>query len=670
MVHDANQSCTANPSRTDASNTYQNHNDTINSTVKNTTSKGNLLRRRRRLGPLSTTSPGPMPSASNQLDELGRQDSPPKKSSVQLNERLNIILAGSEGEGNEDRAGTAAVDSNKESRQDGLLKPQKLGVFEFVWMELTRGYSLQEERCRYKEKRRKVYAFVRVFFELEKIFVDELFGCIARLKDWTAADTSDILKILIILSSSWLLQFLDQYTKVFDVSVLYHLVRGQSVIKLYIGYNMLEVVDKLLSSFGQDILDALLWTASEKGGTNKLFKTVAHLLAAIVYAILHTFIILLQATTLNVAFNSHNQSLLTIMMSNNFVELKGSVFKKFAKPNLFQMSCSDVRERFHTVILLVVVVLRNMTGVNWNIDTFNEMLPDLAMVVFAEVLVDWLKHAFITKFNEISADVYKDFTITLAFDVVRSHEKVAFSDFSDQVSRRMGFIPIPISIMLIQVIRQSIDFNANFYVLVFLLVWCLLCSIKVLTGVFLHRRAVDQIMNYRNLLSIAEQKSYRIRILSAKSKSAPGSPRLSLIDFSDVLTQAPFPPSKVFTVYDEPVSSLRHRHRSRNEPSESGEQSMQNSPVPENTPRRCQSMVDFRKEQKREQSLPPPPIPEGEERVANPPTGQSESSETCKDNTPARSQASPKRRTQVDLFQDVQAYTMLNGSEPVQDIQP
>ena len=46
-----------------------------------------------------------------------------------------------------------------------------------------------------------------------------------------------------------------------------------------------------------------------------------------------------QATTLNVAFNSHNEALLAIMMSNNFVELKGSVFKKFAKANLFQMAC-------------------------------------------------------------------------------------------------------------------------------------------------------------------------------------------------------------------------------------------------------------------------------------------------------------------------------------------
>lgn len=83
---------------------------------------------------------------------------------------------------------------------------------------------------------------------------------------------------------------------------------------------------------------------------------------------------------------------------------------------------SDVRERFHTVILLLVVVLRNMTAVNWKLDHLTEMVPDLVrhfsiffkililifqvMVIIAELIVDWLKHAFITKFNEISADVY------------------------------------------------------------------------------------------------------------------------------------------------------------------------------------------------------------------------------------------------------------------------
>jgi hypothetical protein len=108
-----------------------------------------------------------------------------------------------------------------------------------------------------------------------------------------------------------------------------------------------------------------------------------------------------------------------------------------------------------------------MTAVNWKFEHLNEMVPDLIMVVIAEVIVDWLKHAFITKFNEISAEVYQDFTITLAFDVVRSHEIDSFTDFSDQVSRRMGFIPIPISIMLIRVIGQSIDFSTNVYTIIF-----------------------------------------------------------------------------------------------------------------------------------------------------------------------------------------------------------
>ncbi len=44
--------------------------------------------------------------------------------------------------------------------------------------------------------------------------------------------------------------------------------------------------------------------------------------------------------TLNVAINSHNNALLTLLISNQFVELKGSVFKKFEKDNLFQIACN------------------------------------------------------------------------------------------------------------------------------------------------------------------------------------------------------------------------------------------------------------------------------------------------------------------------------------------
>lgn len=56
--------------------------------------------------------------------------------------------------------------------------------------------------------------------------------------------------------------------------------------------------------------------------------------------VIHAVLVLCQAVTLNVAINSHNKALLTVLVSNQFVELKGNVFRKFDVNNLFQMSSS------------------------------------------------------------------------------------------------------------------------------------------------------------------------------------------------------------------------------------------------------------------------------------------------------------------------------------------
>lgn len=83
----------------------------------------------------------------------------------------------------------------------------------------------------------------------------------------------------------------------------------------------------------------------------------------------------------------------------------------------------------------------------------------------------WIQNQFLNSISSSTIDFdlfyFSDFTITLAYDVVRSREESAFSDFSDQVSRRMGFPPIPIAIMLVRVIIQSVDFTSNFYSVVF-----------------------------------------------------------------------------------------------------------------------------------------------------------------------------------------------------------
>ncbi|KAI4819236.1 hypothetical protein KUCAC02_004492 [Chaenocephalus aceratus] len=293
------------------------------------------------------------------------------------------------------------------------------------------------------------------------------------------AQVCDVLKGLIMVLCFSMMHYV-------DYSMMYHLIRGQSVIKLYIIYNMLEVADRLFSSFGQDILDALYWTATEpKERKRDSIGVIPHFFMAVFYVFLHAILIMVQASTLNVAFNSHNKSLLTIMMSNNFVEIKGSVFKKFEKNNLFQMSNSDIKERFTSYVLLLIVCLRNMEQFAWNPDHLWVLFPDVFMVVTSEVAVDIIKHAFITKFNDITADVYSEYRASLAFDLVSSRQKNACTDYSDSVARRMGFIPLPLAVLLIRVVMSSVKVQgALSYTCVFLC-YLGLVTLKVLNSIVL-----------------------------------------------------------------------------------------------------------------------------------------------------------------------------------------
>uniref|UniRef100_A0A673A326 Transmembrane anterior posterior transformation 1b n=1 Tax=Sphaeramia orbicularis TaxID=375764 RepID=A0A673A326_9TELE len=378
----------------------------------------------------------------------------------------------------------------------------------FITAELTRGYFLEHNEAKYTERRERVYTCLRIPKELEKLMTFGFFLCLdAFLYVFTLLPLRVLLALLRLLtvpccglSGSRLLQpaqvcdVLKGFIMVLcysmmsyvDYSMMYHLIRGQSVIKLYIIYNMLEVADRLFSSFGQDILDALYWTATEpKEKKRAHIGVIPHFLMAVLYVFLHAILIMVQATTLNVAFNSHNKSLLTIMMSNNFVEIKGSVFKKFEKNNLFQMSNSDIKERFTNYILLLIVCLRNMEQFSWNPDHLWVLFPDVVMVIASEVAVDVVKHAFITKFNDISADVYGEYRASLAFDLVSSRQKNAYTDYSDSVSRRMGFIPLPLALLLIRVVTSSVKIQGSLSFMCVLLFYLGMITLKVLNSIVL-----------------------------------------------------------------------------------------------------------------------------------------------------------------------------------------
>lgn len=172
-------------------------------------------------------------------------------------------------------------------------------------------------------------------------------------------------------------------------------------------------------------------------------------LLALIYNVVHAAALFYQVVTLNVAVNSYSNALLSLLMSNQFVEIKGTVFKKFEKENLFQLTCADVVERFQLWLMLVIIGMRNVVEVgglslasspltgedivrNATVPLRNrsilpnsftilpvwtgEVLSPFLVVLGSEMLVDWVKHAYISKFNSVKPAVYQKFLDVLAKD--------------------------------------------------------------------------------------------------------------------------------------------------------------------------------------------------------------------------------------------------------------
>ena len=282
----------------------------------------------------------------------------------------------------------------------------------------------------------------------------------------------------------------------FDASRMYHNIRGQAAIKLYVIYNVLEVCDRLFSALGQDIMECLFSNETlerKANGRSKLLQPLWMFGLALVYTVVHATALFYQVITLNVAVNSYSNALLTLLMSNQFVEIKGTVFKKFEKENLFQLTCADVVERFQLWLMLLIIALRNIVEVGGiSITSSNDILtnpssssnppppapnatnpvsstfgilpyafqtlPSLfpfqvlspfLVVLGSEMIVDWLKHAYITKFNATSPRIYARFLDILAKDYY-TH---AFVDQS--LMKRIGLPVIPLACLFIRATLQT-----------------------------------------------------------------------------------------------------------------------------------------------------------------------------------------------------------------------
>lgn len=69
------------------------------------------------------------------------------------------------------------------------------------------------------------------------------------------------------------------------------------------------------------------------------------------------------------------------------------------------------------------------------------VLPIFVLVLISEMVVDWIKHAFITKFNDISPDVYRKYRAILSKDLVTSRHGNVRIRFDAMISWHSSYYP-------------------------------------------------------------------------------------------------------------------------------------------------------------------------------------------------------------------------------------
>jgi len=279
------------------------------------------------------------------------------------------------------------------------------------------------------------------------------------LRKLSITEKGDILRLTLLMVNVLLVMFL------FDVSWVYHYIRGESFLKLYVVFNMLELFERWLRSGGCDLFD-LLMASMQQSWISVLPKYVV----TIVYCFAHSTMHLVRILLLNVAINTSSSAMFLIIITNNFAEIKSTVFKKYEAKSLFPIVTSDIVERFYLLFDIIFVFVHLGISRKGTYGLF-DITFWLMSLVLIELGTDWIKFCLISKFSELSAstlDVYKEVliadillsrTCNLAIITKDSMAKEStpaltvpfrgIHSFSHVPARRIGFSGVPMTTLVV-----------------------------------------------------------------------------------------------------------------------------------------------------------------------------------------------------------------------------
>ncbi|KAL7067367.1 eukaryotic membrane protein family protein [Cryptosporidium serpentis] len=215
-----------------------------------------------------------------------------------------------------------------------------------------------------------------------------------------------------------------------DISYFYHYIRGQSLMKLYVIFNMLEILEKLWRSLGRDLIDSYLESiiiifsryrliSLPIKETKEVVSPFLLYISVLTYVFIHCSIHMIRGLALNISINSSEYTMFLIVITNNFSEIKSTVFKTYNSVSLFSIVAADAIERFQLCCDACIVFIRMYSATRLQASLLSASVTGWLIIVYiVEVFIDWIKHSFLVKFNKIKASCYNGYVETIVGDLL------------------------------------------------------------------------------------------------------------------------------------------------------------------------------------------------------------------------------------------------------------
>lgn len=290
-------------------------------------------------------------------------------------------------------------------------------------------------------------------------------GRSTKWRDWIQSGCGrDVFQVLVVLLTYKVVQGV-------NTSRVYHNLRGQAGITMFVMYSLMEVCDKFLCSVGHEI-SACVFSYKT---TQSARRTVLFGFVNFIYTVFHSLVLMWQLVTINLASNSYSNALLSFILTNQFGEIKSAVFKRVDPDALFQLTCADITQRFQFGAILMVIVLRNFVELPSFSDfsAIKNIVGPPLLIMGAVVLADWLKMAYITNFNRLSSkEVFESFSKRLYLD----YDTNGAREPQTLMSNQAGLPVTPLAIVCVRMFAKGGDITSwatppVYLILLFIKLW-------------------------------------------------------------------------------------------------------------------------------------------------------------------------------------------------------